>query len=509
MKFTALISCFNEEKTIENILRALIASPFIEKIVVVDAASTDQTPKIVKRFQGEKLEPVFLTQKLGKGEAVKIGLKKVKTKEVFLCDADIRGLKEFHLENFVKHYQKQSPQMVVGLREKRLSKITHFLRKNFLPLIAGERILPTYVLKEVTKNPLSSNWGLEVVLNYYCRKKKIKVTKLLLKGVNDLPKWKKGHGLKAHLKEASDVVLRHLLIYVFYFPYEILSSHLYLKKSTKRDFQIKKMKIGSKVMNFAQTGQGEPLLLIHGWANNWEGWIPLAVVLRKRYKLYLIDLLGFGDSSPLKNYTIKAQAKYVSLFLKKIKIAPKAIVGLSMGSLVAAACGKNFPKATGAIILLGAPFKTENHFLAAKALEKGLAMVKGKKRAEMLVKKIVETRVTAYLLAKYINMHKFNKFLVDTYGMIGKKKMRKEAFVQMGLSAAKLNLEDVLDKCRMPVFLIYGAQDKVISLKEAKKLLKDKNGKFTFASIPSAGHVVNLEKPKKVARLIEDFLKKV
>lgn len=282
-----------------------------------------------------------------------------------------------------------------------------------------------------------------------------------------------------------------------------------MKLISKEEFKIRKITINKKVINFAQIGRGEALLLIHGWANNWEGWIPLATILKKKYQLYLIDLLGFGDSSPLKNYSVENQAKYISLFLKKLKIYPKGIIGASMGSLVAGAVGKNHPQTTKAVILIGGPFKTGNRLLATKAFEKSLAIVNGRKRAETVLKKIVETRVTAYLLAKYINMHKFNKFLVDAYGIIGKKKMTKEAFVQMGLSGARFNLEKALDNCQLPVFLIYGAQDKIISLKQAEKLLKDKKGNFSFASIPSAGHVVPWEQPRQVAFLIENFLKEI
>ena len=509
MKVTALVPCYNEEKTIENILKVLIDSPLITKVVIVDDGSTDQSLKIIKRYQGKKLETVFLTKNRGKGEAVKEGLKKVKTKAVFLCDADLKGLKESHIELLVKTFQKKQPQMVVGLREKQFGEISHFFRKKFLPLIAGERILLTSLLKKMVKNSLSSQYGLEICANYYCRKNKIEITKLLLKGVNDSPKWKKGHGVKPALKEAFDIPLRYFLIYCFHHPYQILFSHLYPKKTKRKKFKIRKVKIGKKVINFAQTGKGEPLVLIHGWANNWEGWIPLVPTLKKKYTLYLIDLLGFGDSSSLKDYSIEKQAKYISLFLKKIKIYPKAIIGVSMGSLVAGAIGKNHPQSSQSIILVGAPFKISSRALAAKAFEKSLAMINGKERAEKVLKKIVETRITAYLLAKYINMHKFNRFLVDAYGMIGKKKMTKEAFVQMGLSGARFRLEKTLNNCQLPVFLIYGAQDKIISVKDSKNVLKNKKGNFSFASVASAGHVAPWEKPKKVAHLIENFLKKI
>jgi pimeloyl-ACP methyl ester carboxylesterase len=397
--------------------------------------------------------------------------------------------------------------MVVGLREKKWDFIFYPLRKNFLPLIAGERIVSTWVLKKVTQHPLSRQWGLETYLNYYCNRHGIKITKVLLKGVDHLPKWKKGHGWKRLLYECFDLIRKYLFIYLFYFPYDLAKSFFSSSNKKVSGFKVKKVKIGDIFINFAQGGKGrKKLVLIHGWANNWEGWLPLAKFLKRNYTLYLVDLPGFGDSGDLKTYSISKAAKYVALFLKKQNIKADAVVGISMGSLVAAYLGKTNSQKIKNIILLGAIFKTGTKALVMKALKTALEIINGKKPAETLIKKFIETRMAAYLLAKYINMYKFNKFLVDTYGMIGKKKMRKEAFIQMGISAAKLRLEKILTNYPLPVLFIYGKDDKITSPAQAKKCLP--KGHFYFVSIPQAGHVVAWEKPKEVARAIINFIEK-
>ena len=66
------------------------------------------------------------------------------------------------------------------------------------------------------------------------------------------------------------------------------------------------------MMNVAEIGQGKPLVFIHGWSNNWVGWTLLAEKLAPRYKLYLMDLPGFGDSDPLPKYTVEKEADYVA-----------------------------------------------------------------------------------------------------------------------------------------------------------------------------------------------------
>lgn len=506
MKVSALISCYNEAERIGDVLRSLLKSPLIEKVVVVDANSTDGSREVIKRFDSPKLRTIFLSQKVGKGEAMALGVKEIQTEAVFLCDADIKGFGQSHIQALIEVFESQPCQMVVGLREKPWGPVGHWMRKNFMPLIAGERILPTKILKQSIKNPLSSGWGPEIYLNYYCRKKGIEVTKILLKGVNDLPKYRKGHGFSLFAYEAFDVARKYAEVYCIYFPLDLAQGNFVSTTTETKGIITKKVKIGRTFINFAKIGSGEKVLVfVHGWANNWEGWLPLANMLKQEYTLYLIDLPGFGDSGDLEEYTIQKTAECLADFLEKQDLNPEAVIGLSMGSLVTAYLGKIIPKRIGKIILLGAVFKNGDKELMARAVEKTLEIINGKESAEILMKKIIETRASAYLFAKYMNMHKFNRFLVDAYGMIGKKKMRKKAFIQMGISGAKFRLDKVLENYPRPLLFIHGANDKITSSVQAKQ--RSPQGPFYFFSIPSAGHVVPWEKPKKVAEAISQFVK--
>jgi pimeloyl-ACP methyl ester carboxylesterase len=52
----------------------------------------------------------------------------------------------------------------------------------------------------------------------------------------------------------------------------------------------------SAKLHIARTGQGRPLLLLHGWPEFWLTWEPVMVRLADRYDLIAPDLRGFGDS---------------------------------------------------------------------------------------------------------------------------------------------------------------------------------------------------------------------
>jgi pimeloyl-ACP methyl ester carboxylesterase len=54
----------------------------------------------------------------------------------------------------------------------------------------------------------------------------------------------------------------------------------------------------------AEAGQGEPVLLLHGWPQHWYGWRKLIPLLAGDYRLICPDLRGFGwTDAPRDGYT--------------------------------------------------------------------------------------------------------------------------------------------------------------------------------------------------------------
>ena len=211
-KFDAIVPTFNEANRIENVLRVLINSKYIANVIVVDDGSTDNTFGQLKDFPDIQL--IHLAQNHGKGEAVKIGLSEVKTSAVFLFDADLQGLKEENIQEMHDAYCQNPTSLVVGLRQKSRLYIQHWLRANILPLIAGERLLSTSDLQEIMKNKGTADYGLEPYMNAYFRKNKKKIKTILLRGVNDVPKWKKSsYGILPQIKEAGNIVKKYIEIY--------------------------------------------------------------------------------------------------------------------------------------------------------------------------------------------------------------------------------------------------------------------------------------------------------
>jgi len=205
MRTTAIVPIFNEEKTIKNVLSTLNNSELIDKIVVVNDASTDNSLEIIKSFISKKIRIISLKRNLGKSGAVKVATKNLKTDILFFCDGDLHNFKPEHIEQILKPLKDGRIAMSAGLRD--YGRLRNFFDKNFTPLITGERALPYSVFKKTTKNSLMKGYGLELVLNDYCKRNNIPIYKKVMKGLKNplkTKKWKNGAYYLA--KEACQIV---------------------------------------------------------------------------------------------------------------------------------------------------------------------------------------------------------------------------------------------------------------------------------------------------------------
>lgn len=92
------------------------------------------------------------------------------------------------------------------------------------------------------------------------------------------------------------------------------------------------------VLNYATAGCGEPVLLLHGFGGNLGYWRETIPALASRgYKVYALDLLGFGGSDKPTDapYSVELWAELALDFMDEHVQAPAVLVGNSLGSLVA------------------------------------------------------------------------------------------------------------------------------------------------------------------------------
>ena len=113
MTISAIIPCFNEEKSVKNVIDTLLASPEIKEVIAINDGSIDHSLAILHSF-GQKIKLINFKKNHGKSTAVVAGIKKAKGTLVLLMDADLAGLKPAHITKMVELLKKKNTRVVLG-----------------------------------------------------------------------------------------------------------------------------------------------------------------------------------------------------------------------------------------------------------------------------------------------------------------------------------------------------------------------------------------------------------
>jgi pimeloyl-ACP methyl ester carboxylesterase len=108
-------------------------------------------------------------------------------------------------------------------------------------------------------------------------------------------------------------------------------------------------------LHYLAAGRGEPVILLHGYAQNSHMWRPLMVELAKTRLVIAPDLRGFGQSSkPSSGYYKKTMAQDIHALATSLGFKHIAVVGHDIGLMVAYAYAAQYPREVDRIVLMDA-----------------------------------------------------------------------------------------------------------------------------------------------------------
>lgn len=88
---SVIIPAFNEVKTLEELVKRVIAAPYEKQIILVDDGSTDGTAELTKQLSGQYpgVQAISHVKNRGKGAAIRTGLELAQGEFCLIQDADL------------------------------------------------------------------------------------------------------------------------------------------------------------------------------------------------------------------------------------------------------------------------------------------------------------------------------------------------------------------------------------------------------------------------------------
>jgi pimeloyl-ACP methyl ester carboxylesterase len=255
--------------------------------------------------------------------------------------------------------------------------------------------------------------------------------------------------------------------------------------------------------HYIEKGEGEPIILLHGFFYDSYLWAANIDALAEHFKVYALDLWGCGYSTrePL-DYGYPLYAGQLLLFMDRLGIKSASLVGQSMGAGTAMLFCARYRQRVDKLLLVAAaglpnPLPITGKFLNLPGVgEFFLGLNTDAIRKAGLKDSFIhnEELLTESYFENVIRPHKI-KGSTET----GLAVQRKQFFDKLSDEIHQLAQMDV------PILLVWGREDKAIPFRRGMEMHRILKGS-RLEILDNAGHVPNFERAEEFNQLALDFL---
>lgn len=250
-------------------------------------------------------------------------------------------------------------------------------------------------------------------------------------------------------------------------------------------------------------GEGEPLVLLHGFGASTLLWQAVIPELARTRRVVAIDLNGFGWTERPRErdaYTLAGQERLVLAVADRLGIERFDLAGHSYGGAISLFLAARHPQRVRSLVL-------------ADSAMPSYGTVRRKRRyasrwlARLYVRTIglTQRRVRWGLRESYADDRKVTDELVRAY----LERLRVEGVVDafFGLTAPTGAPPDRVDLARLdlPALLVWGGEDELIPPADGRRVAEAMPD-ATFVEIPGCGHSPMEECPREFLAAVEPFL---
>src|SRR6202044_2672961 len=254
-----------------------------------------------------------------------------------------------------------------------------------------------------------------------------------------------------------------------------------------------------------ETGTGEPLLFIHGFAGDHRSWEPQVRFFSASFRCVTYAARGYPPSDVPTDPAAYSQTRAIAdaiAVLDGLSIAAANVVGLSMGGFAALHLAMAHPDRVSSAVVAGAGYGAHPDRADAFRAE---SMLTGAAFAAEGAAKVAERYAVGPARVQFQNKNprgwaEFAAALA-THSDLG------SALTMRGVQAGRpslYTLTDELAKVRIPVLVLVGDEDD--GCLEPALMLKRTIPTAGLAILPNTGHTANLEEPDAFNRVVDRFL---
>lgn len=234
-------------------------------------------------------------------------------------------------------------------------------------------------------------------------------------------------------------------------------------------------------------GKGNPVVLLHGWLTDLETMRPVANYLSKDFKVYLVDVVGFGKSDMIeKDFHSDDYGDFTKNLLDALDIKDPILIGHSNGGrCILNAAGRKLINPRKIILFDSAgliPKRPMKYYIKV-----GIAKV-GKKALEVL---------------------SFSKsFKEKMYAKVGSSDYKNSNPILRETMKNILNedIADLLPNISAPTLLFWGVLDTATPIADGRRM-KDLIPNAGIVEYPYGTHYAFLENINNVNVVLDEFLK--
>lgn len=260
-------------------------------------------------------------------------------------------------------------------------------------------------------------------------------------------------------------------------------------------------------VNYYEFGQGEPVIFLHGFGGAAYTWRHLAPSLQKNWRVFLMDLKGFGLSARPRDdrYSVHDQADLIKAFIAQQNLEKVTLVGHSYGGAVALLTYFKIKEPEARIkslILLDSA-------VYPRSMPKFIKLLRFPVINRLLVK-ITPTglAVRAVLRRAFYDDGKINPEMIDSYTYFNQLPGSDYVLRKTAEQLIPPDLDEIIRQLRqikVPVLLIWGWDDDIIPLSYGFQLHRD-IPRSRLVSLKQCGHIPPEEKPEETLAEIKKFL---